>query len=582
MTNLGAKGWLRWGQGPSSLRLRILAWYSLIVMLSLLLISALVMWEASRSLWMDVDNDLLAGAKLIDGAIRRLPPEVLGTFSPDAGLRGEPIHRPPRPGGPRGDRGQRSGRPRPFNPRNEGPLPGGGVDGAMGTPRSNAWFQPSLDTQEVGDNTSTDNLASPRETFEESVDWSLLERIAPIRLSLQDAQAYSLVWGSDGSLLHQSRLPEEFPMVEVGEWTKTSFAGRSDRVVRQMRGHFRELFFKGPNESVICVGMNTTRELDRLWRYSMFLLLSGLSVFGIALLGGNWCLRRTLEPMRKMQAASEAIGTAQLDQRFDVRAMDREVADVASAINTMLDRLQQGFEQQKQFTADASHELRTPLAILLSSTELALSRERSAESYKKELEKCNRAAHRMHGLVESLLTLSRLEAPFDSGSMPPLRFDTICRDQLEYLAELAQHRNVTLRSEIDSCTVHGDAVMLERLVSNLLVNAIHYNQPGGWVQLTLRMCEPTPGQINPLVRLTVQDSGIGIPKDELPNLFKRFYRVDKARSRSSEGLNGSCGSGLGLAICDAIVKCHGGRIDAESVESAGSTFTVELPTSTAK
>jgi heavy metal sensor kinase len=548
-------------------------------MLSLLLISALVMWEASRSLWMDVDTDLLAGAKLIDGAIRRLPPEVLGTFSPDAGLRGEPIHRPPHPGGPRDDRGQRNGRPRPFNQRMDGPLPWSGVDGSMGMARSNAWFQPSPDTQEEGDDTTADHLGSQRETFEESVDWSLLERIAPIRLSLQDAQAYSLVWGRDGSLLHRSRLPEQFPMVEVGEWTKTSFAGRSDRVVRQTRGHFRELFFKGPNESVICVGMNTTRELDRLRRYSMFLLLSGLSVFGIALLGGNWCLRRTLEPMRKMQAESQAIGTAQLDKRFDVQAMDQEVADVASSINTMLDRLQRGFEQQKQFTADASHELRTPLAILLSSTELALSRERPAESYKKELEKCNRAAHRMHGLVESLLTLSRMEAPLDTGSMPPVPFHKICRDQLEYLAELAQQRNVTLKSDIDSCTVPGDAVMLERLVSNLLVNAIHYNHPGGWVQLTLRVCEPMPGQSNPLVRLTVQDNGIGIPTDELPKLFKRFYRVDKARSRSSAGLDGSSGSGLGLAICDAIVKCHRGRIDAESVEAEGSTFTVELPTS---
>jgi two-component system, OmpR family, sensor kinase len=560
-----------------SLRWRIQAWYSGILALSLLVISVLLLWETSRSMWDDVDTDLLAGTKLIDGAMRRLPPEVLESFSPELAFRRGPLHRPP-PNGPfregrdpfREDFREGGRRPR-GEPRGE--APGNGVerrpppppdlgDAPFPPPRSDAWLRPARSIVNSETSPSPENWPPEREAFEHSVDWRALERMAPFRLSFEDSKAYSLVWSSDGKLLHQSRMPAEFDTASA----LPTLGERNDRVLRQMRGPYRELLMRGLNGTTICVGMDASREIARMQRYSMFLLLAGLTVFVIGMLGGNWCLRRTLEPMHRMQATSQTIRVDDLQTRFDISSMDSEVAEVAGSINGMLDRLQHGFEQQKQFTADASHELRTPLAILLSSTELALSRERSPEAYRKELEKCQRAAVRMHNLVDSLLTLSRLDA---NESPPPLHsvdLKRLCEEQIEFLRDLATQKGIALDCELEPCSLQGDLGSLERLVGNLILNAIHYNSPAGTVRVQLA-CPPSSHH----ARLSITDTGIGIPAEDIPNLFKRFYRVDKARSRTQGG------SGLGLAICEAVVQRHRGTLTVESAVDIGSTFTVTLP-----
>jgi heavy metal sensor kinase len=244
--------------------------------------------------------------------------------------------------------------------------------------------------------------------------------------------------------------------------------------------------------------------------------------------------------------------------------MDTELAEVATAINGMLDRLQAGFERQREFTADASHELRTPLAILLSSTELALSKERPAEAYRAELEKCHRAAQRMNGLVDSLLTLSRLDPEKQNIRTETVNLSQLCTEQVDYFRDLAGKQQITLQSDLKPCIVLGDRGLLERLVSNLLINAITYNQEGGWVILALQ-------QDSDGCTMTVTDNGNGIPAQDLPHIFERFYRVDKARSRMSGG------SGLGLAICDSVVRLHRGTISVDSKEQEGTKFTIHLP-----
>lgn len=598
-----------------SLRWRILAWYSVILALSLLVISLLLLWQTARGVWVDVDSDLLAGAKLIDGGMRRLPPDVLASISPDAGLRRDTIHRPP-PGGPPWD--NRPRRPvgpddvrRPMRPPRAGSIHGGerppgppprntpdGIPfpppdapgGEMPVPRSNAWLLPDtapapleLDAL-ISDDQSPDepapNWPPQRDAFERSLDWVRLERIAPLRLGIEDARAYSLVWSADGTLLHRSRPPREDIDLGEGEIKSIAFANPTDRMMRQMRGPFREVLLRGPDESVICVGMDASREIERIGKYALFLLLSCGTVFGVALVGGNWCLKRTLQPLREMEATSAAIHAEHLDRRFDVASMDREVADVASSINTMLDRLQQGFEQQKQFTADASHELRTPLAIMLSSTELALSRDRSAEVYKRELEKCQRAASRMHGLVDRLLTLSRLDAQSLEPPNDPIALDAVAVEQIELLRGWASERSIELSAEVEPCSLAADADAMGRLIANLLINAIHYNRAGGWVRLQLQQCPADAAHSESFAKLSVSDNGIGIPSEEIPKLFKRFFRVDKARSRApiTDGVSSHAnGSGLGLAICDSIVRWHRGSIRAESLEGKGTTMIVELP-----
>jgi heavy metal sensor kinase len=268
--------------------------------------------------------------------------------------------------------------------------------------------------------------------------------------------------------------------------------------------------------------------------------------------------------MAVMEKTASSIGADRLNERLQVDSMDTELAEVATAINGMLDRLQAGFERQREFTADASHELRTPLAILLSSTELALSKERPAEAYRAELEKCHRAAQRMNGLVDSLLTLSRLDPEKQNARTETVNLSQLCAEQVDYFRELAGKQKIAMQSDIKPCTVLGDRGLLERLVSNLLINAITYNKEGGWVKLAL-------SQNGEGCTMTVTDNGDGIPAHDLPYIFQRFYRVDKARSRTSGG------NGLGLAICESVVRLHQGSISVESKEHDGARFRVWLP-----
>ncbi|MBC7819362.1 MAG: sensor histidine kinase, partial [Planctomycetaceae bacterium] len=228
--------------------------------------------------------------------------------------------------------------------------------------------------------------------------------------------------------------------------------------------------------------------------------------------------------------------------------------------------LESAFEQQARFTADASHELRTPLAVIMSQIELALSKPRSNEEYLAALETCQRASRRMRSLIDSLLLLAR----FDSGQPDlhcgPLDLSEVATESVELLRPLADERQIKLGSDMTPVPFVGDRERLGQVVTNLLTNAIRYNQDGGRVDVRVE-------RINGDVVVSVSDTGIGIPASDLPHIFERFFRVDRARARADGG------SGLGLAICQSVVEAHGGQITARSELQHGTTLEVRLPLS---
>lgn len=521
-----AWSWVPWLR---SLRWRIQAWYAAILILSLLTFGTMLYWESARALWREIDGDLTGGVRALEGTMRGPPPPFRNPGPPfpkeDPGWRPELRDRE----GGREFNDRHMPPPPPFPPPN-------GEEG---------WFPPR-------------DRGPPR-----MIDWAAFDRIAPFRLVRPDRGSYRAVWNMDSTVIHQSGSVENGP-----RWEQVNDATRGFQegsVAIRQRGMFREAYLVGPRRStVFCVGIDVTPELDRLNRLLGLLAGAGLMVCGLALGGGAWCLQRTLRPMRRMQETASTIRTDNLNQRLNAESIDTELAEFTASINAMLDRVEAGFEQQRQFAADASHELRTPLAILLSSTELALSRERTPEAYRAELEKCQRAAQRMKSLVEALLTLSRMDASGQTLAMEPVVMDQLCRDQLELHQELATQHQVSISSNLESCVLAGHAGVLERMVANLLLNSILYNREGGSIQVTLKP------EVDSIV-LEICDTGIGIPKEEIPNLFQRFYRVDKARSRRTGG------SGLGLAICDLVVQLHHGKIDVESKVGVGSTFRITLP-----
>ena len=234
----------------------------------------------------------------------------------------------------------------------------------------------------------------------------------------------------------------------------------------------------------------------------------------------------------------------------------------------MIARLQAAFERQRQFTADASHELRTPLAVMRGDIEIALRRERKPEDYRNVLTSNLEEIIRLSRLVEDLLMLARADVGQAVLQREPMDLDELCAQVIEYLTPLAEENEQRLRYHAPATSplnVNADAQRIKQLLLNLLDNALKYTPAGG--NITLTLTSEAPDAI-----LTVADTGRGIPADDLPHIFDRFFR--HSRSTSDKTVQGF---GLGLSIVRWIVHSHGGKISAASTLGKGTKFTVRLP-----
>jgi two-component system, OmpR family, sensor kinase len=329
-----------------------------------------------------------------------------------------------------------------------------------------------------------------------------------------------------------------------------------------MHGTFREVTTPLPSGEWILVGKNITPELKELHRTSLEFACIGAIVLLFGLAGGKWFVSRALYPIESISAAAVKISAGDLSQRINAAETESELGKLASVLNSTFARLDAAFAQQKQFASDAAHELRTPVSVILTQTQTALNRQREAAEYRETLEACQRAAQRMRKLIGALLELARLDAGQEQMKRSRFDFARTISDGIELTRPLAGERGVNIHSEMPSLEITGDPERLAQVVTNLLSNAIQYNKAGGKVRVKL---EPQNG----LAVLTVSDTGNGIPKEDLPHIFKRFYRGDKSRTGG--------GAGLGLAIARAIVEAHGGVIEVSSEEEVGTAFTVRLP-----
>ena len=332
---------------------------------------------------------------------------------------------------------------------------------------------------------------------------------------------------------------------------------------KHFRENYREMLEHLPSGEEIQVGCSIAPELKELRLFAWFLTAVGGMILLVGLAGGWWLVSRAILPISSISATAIKISAGDLSQRINVAEAESELGQLAAVLNSTFARLETAFAQQKQFAADAAHELRTPVSVLLTQTQTALTRERDAASYKQTVEACQRAAQRMRKLIESLLALAR----FDAGQevLNRLRFDfsKTVGGCAELVQSLADERGVKMFVEAEPLELTGDSERLAQVVTNLLTNAIQYNQPDGEVRVKL-------ASQNGLAVLTVTDTGQGIAAENLPRVFGRFFRADTSRT-------GAGNAGLGLAISKAIVEAHGGAIEVASEVGKGSTFTVRLP-----
>ena len=244
-----------------------------------------------------------------------------------------------------------------------------------------------------------------------------------------------------------------------------------------------------------------------------------------------------------------------------------ELERLSTSLNHMIERLDNAFEHINRFSADASHELRTPLTILQLELEGIAQNHRRDAALGDQIGSALEETHRMSRIVESLLTISRLDA--GEVKMDKLRLDLgeLAASTANEMKLLAEEKSIEVRiASEDEVYVVGDRVRLQQVIVNLIDNSIKYTQVGGMIDVRV-------GREGQRAVLDVSDNGHGIPAHALPHVFERFYRADKARSRATGG------AGLGLSIVKAICAAHNGEIKVSSQEARGSSFRVELPLS---
>jgi heavy metal sensor kinase len=284
----------------------------------------------------------------------------------------------------------------------------------------------------------------------------------------------------------------------------------------------------------------------------------------LAAIGGYMLVRKSLQPVVMISGQAAHISAQNLDKRLKITNPKDELGRLAGVFNDLLSRLEASFRIMREFMADASHELRTPLAVIQGESEVALSREGTPAEYRGSLSVVNKQARRMTRIVSDMLALARADAgyqvPFEE-----LYLNDLVEDCCRAAQTLAVPKGVRLIYEQSpDISFQGNEELLKRMAVNLLDNAIRYTPAGGCVSVRL-------ASDSAWARLSVTDTGIGIPPECVDRLFDRFYRVDESRGRA-EG-----GSGLGLAIVKLASESHHGTVQLTSELGRGSTFTVSLP-----
>jgi signal transduction histidine kinase len=279
-------------------------------------------------------------------------------------------------------------------------------------------------------------------------------------------------------------------------------------------------------------------------------------VLGLVLLVLFWVARRVLMPIAAMTDTVRQLGPQNLAQRISYGGPRDEVRDLADALDEMLDRMVTGYEGQRRFAANASHELRTPLAVQRTLVEVAVDTgKQSVSTLATQLLAVNERTER---LIEGLLVLA--ESDRGLPGTEPVRLDVLVGDVLDRFAEQAAECGLTVRRTMTERTVPGDPVLLDRMVTNLVGNAVKYNEPHGFVDVVVA---DKPAVV-------VHNSGQRVPAIDVPALFEPFRRLTAARTHRD-------GAGLGLSIVRSVVTAHHGTVTAEPGAEGGLRVTVDLP-----
>jgi len=317
--------------------------------------------------------------------------------------------------------------------------------------------------------------------------------------------------------------------------------------------------------AIVQVG-DSLEVVEEIFHYMIYIFGVGILVsVVIASIIGSFLARKALAPVDEINRMAMRITAENLDERINIDGPKDEMGRLATTLNDMIAGLERSFKQIRQFTSDASHELKTPLTVMKGEIEVALRGEPTQEESSEVLLSTLEEIDRMSSIVHKLLTLARADDERGEAPLTPVRLDIVLADSFRLLKKVATKKKISIEmTESAALTVFADELRLSQVIANLIDNAIKYTSTGGSVKVLL-------AGGGDLAILKVIDTGMGIAADDLPHLFDRFYRVDKARTREMGGV------GLGLSICKEIVEGFGATIDVESELGKGTIFTVRFP-----
>lgn len=391
--------------------------------------------------------------------------------------------------------------------------------------------------------------------------------------SVRDLIQYAQVWSVDGESLLRSRyMTSDLPVdaaalrrASAGEltWSNQDFEGASVRTLL----YPLERLGEAHRTHVLQVAAPITARNDMLVRAGSFLALLTVLLAGTTALGAWWLAGSAVRPIHEVIDQAEEIEAGSLARGIQAYADTFEYRRLVEVLNTMLLRLQNAFEAQRRFTADASHELRSPLTAMRGEIELALRREREREEYVAVLRSTLEEVVRLSRITEDLLLLARSDSGALTARPEPVEVDGIVCRVVERLERQARGKNVSVAvSASGDTTAEVDPVLVGQVAWNLIENSIKFTPPGG----DIRVAVTGNGDA---VLLAVEDSGPGFPEVPPDGAFERFYRGDPARSHTDT----TGGTGLGLAIVKAVAEAHGGHATAQNPAAGGARVVVRFP-----
>lgn len=414
-----------------------------------------------------------------------------------------------------------------------------------------------------------ESLASQASGVREVIERVLQAEPARLQNDLREHQAlreqadFLQVCDQDGRWIYRSRLMAHYDVPLPVKASGSAYDILS--VDLPMRVLVRELSASGQTYR-IQVAAPMDDFYDAIARFKWMVLLLSPLLLVLAALGGYWLSRKALAPVGQITHAAQDINSNNLAKRLEVPQSGDELQRLSETLNSMLGRLESSFNRITQFTADASHELRTPLAVMRTTTEVSLRTSQTIADYRAAQEEILAELEETSSLVEKLMLLARADAGVESLQRASVNLAECLLDSCKDGQVLAEVRQLKFEKDIDAqkLFVAGDSQALHRLFLILIDNAVKYTPPGGLIAVTLT-------HNNGSAIAEFRDTGIGVSAEDLPHIFDRFYRADKARSREFGGV------GLGLSIARWVAEAHRGSIEVQSTPGAGSVFRIRLP-----